>query len=290
MKYERIIQRTIDWIEEHLHEPITADDVAGIASFSKFHFHRVFQSELGISFSKYIRLRRLTNAASSLIHSDENVLTIALYYQFDSQEAFTRAFKQLFHIPPGRYRKVMREMFEKKEELVVEEKIKGWFLSGSNPYNYELDLDYKTVHQGKAAGFFRSKANNPGDFGTMMQQFKADKYIGKRLKLTGFLKTEDVAEYAGMWMRIDNKSEDILQFDNMNDRPIAGTTNWTPYSIVLDVPEQSAIISFGVLLYGTGKVWVDNFKLEEADESTPTTHIDFGQVLLDEPINLTFED
>ncbi|KAB8125553.1 helix-turn-helix transcriptional regulator [Gracilibacillus oryzae] len=290
MKYEKTIQKTIDWIEEHLHEPVTAEDVANIAGFSKYHFHRVFQTEMGISFSKYIRLRRLTIAASSLIHTEESILTIAIYYQFDSQEAFTRSFKQLFHLPPGRYRKVMREMLEKKEDLSMEEKIKGWFLSGSNPYNYELCIDHKIVHQGNASGVLKSKSNHSGDFGTMMQQFKANKYAGKRIKLTGFLKTEAVAEYAGMWMRVDNASEDVLQFDNMNDRPITGTTNWTPYSIVLDVPEESAIISFGVLLYGTGKVWVDNFSLNETDESTPTTHIDLGQVLLDEPINLAFED
>lgn len=43
-----------------------------------------------------------------------------------------------------------------------------------------------------------------------------------------------------MWMRVDNKFDDVLQFDNMNNRPITGTTNWNRYEIILDVPLQSA--------------------------------------------------
>ncbi len=124
----------------------------------------------------------------------------------------------------------------------------------------------------------------------MMQQFKANEFRGKRIKLSGFIKTNNVKQFSGLWMRVDNASEDILQFDNMSDRPIIGTNNWNRYSIVLDVPENSAIISFGILLTGKGEVWLDGLIFEVVNNDTPTTHISFENNLLEEPTNLSFEE
>ncbi|WFB59379.1 hypothetical protein [Paenibacillus sp. BR1-192] len=53
-----------------------------------------------------------------------------------------------------------------------------------------------------------------GAFATMMQQFKAGKYAGKRMRFSGFVKTDNVKDYCGLWMRVDNHAEDVLQFDN----------------------------------------------------------------------------
>lgn len=291
MKYEWIIQKTIHWIESHLHEPISANDIDEVTGFSKYHFHRVFQTSVGMSVTEYIRMRRLANAASTLLNTDERIIDIAFYYQFESQESFTRAFKKLYGLPPGQYRKVMKNMKKIKEETKVEEKIKGWFLSGSHPYHYEIGIDQKNVHQGKASGYLKSKTVQERDeFATMMQQFKAHSFIGKRVKLSGFIKTKNVKQFSGLWMRVDSASEDMLQFDNMSDRPIIGTNHWNRYSIVLDVPENSAIISFGILLTGEGEVWLDGLSFEIVDLDTPSTNINFEDHLLEEPTNLTFEE
>jgi hypothetical protein len=59
---------------------------------------------------------------------------------------------------------------------------------------------------------------------------------------------------------------------------------------VLDVPEDSATISIGVLLMGAGKVWLDSLRFEEVDLSVPTTNFDFHYELLEEPTNLSFEE
>lgn len=139
MKYEGTIQLAIDWIEEHLHEEICADDIAYIAGFSKYHFHRIFQNTVGMSVSEYTRMRRLTNAATVLLHTEERILDIALHLQFESQEAFTRAFKKMYRLPPGQFRRVMRDIvMTKKEVSSMEEQIKGWFLSGSHPFHYVI--------------------------------------------------------------------------------------------------------------------------------------------------------
>ncbi|WP_042473209.1 helix-turn-helix transcriptional regulator [Bacillus ndiopicus] len=291
MKYEWVIQKTITWVESHLHEQISANDIDEVTGFSKYHFHRIFQSSVGMSVSEYIRMRRLTNAASTLLNTDERIIDLAFYYQFESQESFTRAFKKLYGLPPGQYRKVMGMMKKSKEEAIMEEKIKGWFMSGSHPYNYEIGIDQTNVHQGKASGYLKSKTvQDKDEFATMMQQFKANSFKGQRVKLSGFIKTNNVKQFSGLWMRVDSATEDILQFDNMSDRPILGTNNWNKYSIVLDVPENSATISFGILLTGKGEVWLDGLSFEIVDKDTPSTNISFENHLLEEPTNLSFEE
>lgn len=172
-----------------------------------------------------------------------------------------------------------------------EQLLKGWNLSGSHPFNYQMGIDRETFHKGQASGFLKSvTAESKEEFATMMQQFKAENYLGKRMKLSGFLKSKGVDGFCGLWMRVDNALQDVLQFDNMGDRPIVNDTEWNHYYIVLDVPENSAIISFGVLLSGRGQVWIDELEFEEVSIDTPTTNIDYGCDLLDGPANLSFEE
>ena len=288
-----IIQQSIEYIEANLHEDLTLETIACNAGFSKYHYHRLFSKATGVNIAEYIRYRRMANAAGRLLFTGEPILEIALHYRFHSQESFARTFKTVYHLPPGKYRKLMSGLLEKREENKMAEiqKMEGWFLSGSHPYNYRMSVDYRTVHRGKGSGLLQSvSAGSTEEFATMMQQFKADKYIGKRMKLSGFLKTKDAGGFASLWMRVDDALHDVLQFDNMMDRPITGTTEWNHYYIVLDIPHNSATISFGVILSGNGAVWADELKFEEVDERTPTTNADFSVDLLDEPTNLSFEN
>lgn len=292
LKYEDTIQSALEWIERNLHRAIYLEDVALAANFSKFHFHRIFQGALKKSVDDYIRMRRLTVAAVQLLHSDERIIDIAFHAQFNSQEAFSRSFKKMYSLSPGEYRKTMRTLIAKKEEEVqMTSSIKGWFLSGSHPHNYQMGIEHTIVHVGKASGYLQSNTVFEKDeFATMMQQFKADQYRGKRIKLSCFVKSEDVRGFAGMWMRVDNHVGDVLQFDNMSNRPIVGTTDWNFHSIVLDIPKESVIISFGMLVQGEGKVWMDQFSFDEVDERVQSTNIEVVPELLDEPANLSFED
>ncbi|GIN71918.1 putative HTH-type transcriptional regulator YbfP [Bacillus sp. J14TS2] len=293
MSYQPIIQKSIKYIENNLHEDLSLESVAQFAGFSRYHFHRVFQKETGVTISEYVRYRRIANSASMLINTDEKIIDIAFYYHFETQESFSRSFKKYYKLPPGQYRKIMGQLMFQREETVLknEQRLKGWLLSGSHPANYRMGIDRKIFHKGKGSGFLKSSTVQSNDeFATMMQQFKANKYLGKRIKLSGFLKSQSIEGYCGFWLRVDNTIGDVLQFDNMSDRPITGSTEWNHYYIVLDVPQNSSLISFGVLLSGKGQVWVDEFKFEEVDKKTPTTNIDFTSNILDEPTNLSFEE
>ncbi|KHF39271.1 AraC family transcriptional regulator [Halalkalibacter okhensis] len=108
MDYSACIQRTLDYIEENLHEPISLVKLAEVACFSPFHYHRVFQAMVGESVMDYVRKRRLTLAAERLFYTEEKVINIAIDVGFQSHESFTRAFKKSYGASPMKYRNATR--------------------------------------------------------------------------------------------------------------------------------------------------------------------------------------
>src|SRR5258708_6290404 len=81
----------------------------------------------------------------------------------------------------------------------------------------------------------------------MMQAVSGEEYRGKRVKLSGWMKTEDANEGGGhLWLRVDGQQVGAsLQFDNMNNRAPKGTTDWQQYSVVLDVPAEASALAYG---------------------------------------------
>ncbi len=186
--------------------------------------------------------------------------------------------------------KLLSDMGLEKEATV--NKVKpptGWYSAGSHRDDYEVGVDHRVVHGGSFSGYIKSLPS-PKGFGTLMQTIKANKYEGKRLRLSGFVKAEKVRNWAGLWMRVDGKDGKSVSFDNMQDRPIKGTLDWKEYEIVLDVPKDRVGIAFGILLDGQGQVWIDDLNLEIVSEDIPTTDLKLKEKQLpDEPINLNFE-
>ncbi|MCX6170822.1 MAG: hypothetical protein NTX65_15890 [Ignavibacteriales bacterium] len=167
---------------------------------------------------------------------------------------------------------------------------KGWFSAGSKPTEYEMGIDKSVFQNGNSSAFIKSKEPKNNEFGTLMQYISAENFIGKRLQLTGYIKSESVEGWSGMWMRLDGETNQSLGFDNMQNRSIRGTTAWKKYEIVLDVPAGSKAIAYGVLLSGKGKIWFDNMKIEEVDKSIPVTNMTRENNLPKQPVNLDFED
>jgi hypothetical protein len=165
------------------------------------------------------------------------------------------------------------------------DKAEGWFSAGSKPKSYDMGIDKGAGPDGKNAASIKSKRKKIDGFGTLMQNFKPDKYLGKKIRMIGIMKSKDVESWAGFWLRIDQKdSKKPLSFDNMYDRRIKGNTEWTKYEIVLEVPDKASNIAFGALLRGTGQIWFDNINFEVVDNFIPTT----GKPK-DQPTNLNFE-
>jgi hypothetical protein len=137
----------------------------------------------------------------------------------------------------------------------------GWLLSGSNPSNYEMGVDPQASYHGSPSAYLMAKQPSMDGFGTLMQQFGTGQYAGKRLRFSAFVKAEDVRDWAGLWMRVE-RGPTIVSFDNMQDRPIKGTTTWQNYEVVLDVPRDATQIVFGILLSKSGTVWLNGVKFE----------------------------
>jgi hypothetical protein len=164
----------------------------------------------------------------------------------------------------------------------------GWFIAGNRPTQYESGVDMQSVYGGRPSAYLKATAPSVDGFGTLMQQFRADHYLGKRVRFSAFVKTDAAQDWAGLWMRVDDGPKQIA-FDNMQSRPIKGTTDWRKYEVVLDVPPQATGISFGILLSGSGTVWLNNADIEIVSSTVPTTGGETVQ-MPNEPVNLNFEN
>jgi|SRR6218665_244037 len=152
----------------------------------------------------------------------------------------------------------------------------------TKPISSDLNLGFEDIKNGKPAGWSvfgdtsyiavpDSANTKTGRYagclaaGKESKGFKAwgytlpDRYPGKRITLSGYIKTDSVTDgYAGLWMRIDPS----IAFDNMFNRGVTGTTGWTKYEITLDMNSAKATqIVFGGILTGKGRIWVDDLAI-----------------------------
>ncbi|MFZ6742609.1 helix-turn-helix domain-containing protein [Undibacterium sp. JH2W] len=104
-EYARRLNRVLDHIDQHLDASLELEQLAEIAHFSRFHFHRVFAAWMGETLGDYARRRRLETAAWRLCcDMQASILDIALACGFASGEAFARAFKIRFDCTPSQWR------------------------------------------------------------------------------------------------------------------------------------------------------------------------------------------
>ena len=179
--------------------------------------------------------------------------------------------------------KLQAEPTKKREETAM----KNWILAGDRPHDYEMGVDNDVTLKINKSAYLRFKGSEPEGFGTLMQTFQASTYLGKRLRYSAYVKSEDVGDWAGLWMRVDGLEKGTsLTFDNMQNRPIKGTTDWQRYEIVLNVPQDSTNIAFGVLLEGSGQVWLSDIQFAEVADDVPVT--DLSKSFPDQPGNLDF--
>ena len=110
MENKSVIMETVDYIESHLNDDecdeLRLDEIANKISYSKFHLNRLFSEVVGCTIYKYIQKRRLTEAAKKLVLTDKPIIDIAYEANYESQQAFTLAFKQLYTHTPQEYRTI----------------------------------------------------------------------------------------------------------------------------------------------------------------------------------------
>ena len=120
-----------------------------------------------------------------------------------------------------------------------------------------------------------------------MQIILVDVYRGQRVRFSADVKAEQVEGWAGLWLRVDAQGRPV-RFDNMQDRAVTRTADWARYNVVLDVPPESEQLAFGLLLAGTGQVWMRDLRFEPVGPEVPTTEP--KQSLPKQPVNLSFDE
>lgn len=122
-EYVQRIDRVIDYLREHLDRPVKLTELAEVACFSEFHFHRIFTAVSGETLNSFTNRLRLEKAARLLRYSGQDLTDIALDCGFSSSATFSRAFRSGYEISPSQFRKsgeikkskICKELFPKDE-------------------------------------------------------------------------------------------------------------------------------------------------------------------------------
>lgn len=114
--YVESIYKVVNYIQKNADKVITVQELADIAGFSQFHFHRIFTAYMGESLSSFVKRIRLEKSAHFLAYSNVNITEIALSCGYETPSAYTKAFKQLFNVNPSRYKQEKNYLFKIKNK------------------------------------------------------------------------------------------------------------------------------------------------------------------------------
>lgn len=124
MNWIEMLQKAIDYVEEHLLEEIHFDEVAEQFNLSPYEFHRAFRFMSGMTLNTYIRNRRLSMAGQELAETDKKVIDVAMKYGFESQDGFTKAFTR-FHGAAPKYARTAGTQLVMFPRLVIKVSLEG---------------------------------------------------------------------------------------------------------------------------------------------------------------------
>lgn len=133
MEWMKAIGDSVQYIEEHITEEVSAESVAEYVNVSPFYFQKGFAMICGFTVAEYIRNRRLALAGNEIAASDEKIIDIALKYGYDSPDSFTKAFTRFHGVTPSAVRKDCA-MLKSFAPLKIRISLEGGYL-----------MDYKIV-------------------------------------------------------------------------------------------------------------------------------------------------
>ena len=150
----------------------------------------------------------------------------------------------------------------------------AWVLVGQDTDDYRLRLDTEVARSGASSMRIEARGNRRrSQWVASVQLVDATSYRGKRMRLRGYLRADDV-DSGGLWVRVDGILEGryaMLALDNSEDRRIEDTRDWETREIVVDIPPEGVTILMGAMLTGDGELWVDDLSFDAVDEAVPLT-------------------
>ena len=112
--YTTAISKVVDYIYKSTDKQLSIQELAEVANFSKYHFHRIFTAYTGESLTAFVKRIRLEKSATMLTFSNTNITEIALAYGYETPSAYTKAFKNQFGINPSEYKIAKKQVFATK--------------------------------------------------------------------------------------------------------------------------------------------------------------------------------
>lgn len=186
MEYRRRINEVLAFIDDHFREALPLSRLAGVAGFSPFHFHRIFQSFTGESLHEYIKRIRLGRAAHQLLYSRGKTITeIALDCGFTSSSSFTRAFTEVYMISPRKYRERRNAVIAVSKARIAEKAPKPEYDKNVRLAALE-DLFVAYIRTGGLSKIFRS-ARIEAAYSQLIRWSKARGLINPDTKFIGFI-------------------------------------------------------------------------------------------------------
>lgn len=149
-----------------------------------------------------------------------------------------------------------------------------WSLVGNDPFDYQAGIDQQIALSKRGAMTIRylGSDSNDGVFGSIVQEFSAKDYAGKRVRFSAMVKVKDVKFWSGLSVRAATPTVWAAALDNMSRRPISGTKDWASYEVVIDIPSDAIIMTVGCIIWGTsGQVWVDEMSFTVVGSEVPVT-------------------
>ena len=135
-----IMQSVLCYIEEHLDASLTLDAIAAYTGYSPYHLHKMFTAICGMPLHAYVRRRQVSKGASLLVHSDLSIAEIAFACGYLSQQAFHKAFLQLYRTTPDAFRK-------KKTAYVLQEPLQLHQQPDINHMHMDMEVQHWTEIQ-----------------------------------------------------------------------------------------------------------------------------------------------
>jgi hypothetical protein len=156
-------------------------------------------------------------------------------------------------------------------QTTIKRQPRHWRSWSSQEGKYQTGVDNEISTVKGHFGFVQSLDAKPDDWGGLVQTFGAYEYRGKKIRFSAQLRTKDVDGEAALFMLVLSADRKIVLQDAMKDRFVTGTNDWTERDIVLDVPQYARYINIGVVLRGTGRVWMNRLVVEEVGQEVATT-------------------
>lgn len=109
------IERVLNYIEGHIYDSLSLNDLANIACLTPFHFHRLFKQETGLTTKIFVDSLKMEKALQEVVATSKPVAEIAIQFGYNDYETFSRRFKKYHQVSPDDLRSILKNLMQQKQ-------------------------------------------------------------------------------------------------------------------------------------------------------------------------------